>query len=62
MAALCLKLNTEESQAAAAQLGIRSIPTLILFENGVEKSRQSGALSLPQLKGWLGQNGVTGLS
>jgi thioredoxin 2 len=61
-AALCLKLNTEAHQNAAAQLGIRSIPTLIFFENGAEKSRQSGALSLPQLKAWLTQNGVPGLS
>lgn len=38
------KLNTEFSQNIAAQFGIRSIPTLIVFKNGKEVSRQSGAL------------------
>ena len=38
------KLNTEFSQEIAANFGIRSIPTLIIFKNGKEISRQSGAL------------------
>lgn len=52
------KLNTETEQAIAAQWNIRSIPTLILFRQGKEIARTSGALPLPQLKQWLSQQGV----
>ena len=47
------KLDTEAQQAAAAQFGIRSIPTLIAFVKGKEVARQSGALSAGQLQQWL---------
>lgn len=50
------KLNTEDQQNVASRWQIRSIPTLILFQNGKEKARVSGALSLSQLKQWIGQN------
>lgn len=47
------KLNTEEQQALAARFGIRSIPTLIVFQNGAEVARQPGLLQGPQLRQWL---------
>ena len=47
------KLDTEAHQAAAARFGIRSIPTLIAFDQGKEIARQSGALSAGQLRQWL---------
>lgn len=47
------KLNTEEEQHLAARFNIRSIPTLIVFRNGQEVARQSGALDLGTLKRWL---------
>lgn len=52
------KLDTESEQGIATQLQIRSIPTLILFQNGKEKARISGALPLGQLKQWLNQQNV----
>lgn len=52
------KLNTEKQQSIGARWKIRSIPTLILFVNGKEKARMSGAMSLPQLKSWIKQQGV----
>jgi thioredoxin 2 len=52
------KLDSEANQALAGQLGIRSIPSLILFKGGVEVARQSGALPLPQLLAWLRQRGI----
>jgi len=52
------KLNTEAEPKIAARWKIRSIPTLILFKCGREMARQSGALSLPQLKQWLAQQGI----
>lgn len=47
------KLNTEQAQQAAAQYGIRSIPTLILFRGRREVARQSGAMAASQLSAWL---------
>ena len=49
------KLNTEDEQNLAGRWQIRSIPTLILFIDGKEKARTSGALSLTQLKQWVAQ-------
>jgi len=46
---LFAKVNTEEEQQLGARFGIRSIPTLILFKNGKELERVSGALSQEQL-------------
>ena len=38
------KLNVDENPVSASSFGIRSIPTLIIFEGGVEKDRILGAL------------------
>jgi thioredoxin 2 len=50
---LFAKLDTERAQQVAARFGIRSIPTLILFQGGREVARQSGAMSERQIVGWL---------
>ncbi len=52
------KLDSEANPQLSAQLSIRSIPSLILFRGGVEVARQSGALPLPQLLGWLRSQGI----
>ena len=52
------KLDSEANPQLAAQLGIRSIPSLILCRGGVEVARQSGALPLPQLLAWLRSQGI----
>ena len=46
------KLNTEVAQQTAAQFGIRSIPSIIMFKNGKEVSRQAGALNTQQIIQW----------
>jgi thioredoxin 2 len=51
-----VKINTEAEQALSARFAIRSIPTLILFKNGREIDRVSGALSQPQLEQWVRAN------
>ena len=51
-----LKVNTEEQQTLGAQYGIQSIPTLILFKNGKEADRVSGALSVGRLQSWVRQS------
>lgn len=50
------KLNTETEQAIAAQYGIRSIPTLMLFYKGKELARQSGAIDTQSIISWANQN------
>lgn len=47
------KLDTEAEPDIAARTGIRSIPTLVLFHEGRELSRRSGALPGPELRRWL---------
>lgn len=47
------KLDTEAAQAQAAAHGIRSIPTMILFRDGREIARQSGAMPAGQIVQWV---------
>jgi len=53
---LIAKVNTENEPVISQQFGIRSIPTLALFQGGREIARMSGAMQLPQLKQWLSQH------
>jgi thioredoxin 2 len=46
------KVNTDEDQALAQRYGIRSIPTLILFRDGGELARISGAMDAGRLVAW----------
>jgi len=46
------KLNTEVEQAIGARYGIRSIPTLALFQNGRELARHSGAMATADIVRW----------
>ncbi len=47
------KLNTEDEQAIAGQLNIRSIPTMVIFKKGREVARQAGAMSTADIKNWI---------
>lgn len=44
-----LKINTESEQQLSAELGIRGIPCTILFSQGKEIKRQSGAMNVEQV-------------
>ena len=48
-----VKVDTEASPRAAQQYAIRSIPTLMLFQNGREVNRMSGAMSAQDLQRWI---------
>ena len=52
---LFAKVNTEEEQALGARFGIRSIPTLIIFKDGKEVHRVSGALDETSLTNLVAQ-------
>ncbi len=47
------KLDTERAQDIAARYGIRSIPTVLLFRDGREIARQSGAMDANALAQWV---------
>ena len=47
-----IKLNSEAQPGVAAQLGIRGIPTMLLYANGREVARVSGAMQSRQIVSW----------
>ncbi len=51
-----LKVNTEEHQQLGGEYGIRSIPTMVIFKNGKEVDRISGALSAQRIQNWVAQH------
>ena len=53
--ALYTKVNTESEQILGGRFGIRSIPTLIIFKDGKEVHRASGALDEVSLNNLVGQ-------
>ena len=48
-----VKLNVDENPQTAAKYGIQSIPTLMIFKNGQEASRQIGAAPRQKLEHWI---------
>jgi thioredoxin 1 len=48
-----VKMNVDENQAIPAQLGIRSIPTLMLFKNGKLAGQKVGAAPKGDLAKWI---------
>ncbi len=55
---LFAKVETEQQTTLAARYGIRSIPTMVLFRDGQETARMSGALDAAGIKRWLASHGV----
>jgi thioredoxin 2 len=51
-----VKVDTDAAPAASSSYGIRSIPTLILFLQGREVARLSGAVSASELQRWIRAN------
>ncbi|MFB6088211.1 MAG: thioredoxin [Candidatus Aenigmatarchaeota archaeon] len=50
------KVNVDQNQLAAQRFGIRSIPTMIIFEDGEEVARSTGAMEREELKEWIKSN------
>lgn len=46
---LVAKLDTDRNPQTAQRFGIRGIPTLIVFRNGQEVARETGAIPRPRL-------------
>jgi thioredoxin 2 len=53
---LVLKVNSDEEPEASARLGIRAIPTFVLFAGGREIARQSGVVPRAELDRWVAAN------
>jgi thioredoxin 1 len=53
--AVFAKVDTEDQQELAAQYGVTSIPTLVVYRDGIPVFGQPGALPEDALKGILGQ-------
>ena len=49
------KVDTEANQDLAGALGVSSIPTLMIFRDGIMLYNQAGALPAPALEDILGQ-------
>jgi thioredoxin 1 len=49
------KVDTEDQQQLAARYGVRSIPTLVIYRDGIPVFGQPGALSGPMLDDLLEQ-------
>jgi thioredoxin 2 len=47
-----LKLNADQNPELSGALGVRAIPTLLLFHRGKEVARTAGAMSMPALIDW----------
>jgi thioredoxin 2 len=46
-------VNTEAEQSLAGRYAIKGLPTLVLFRQGREVARQSGAMSAADILGWV---------
>ena len=53
--ALVIKVNTDQHPEPSARLGIRGIPTFVVFKDGRERARQSGVLPAPAMTQWVAQ-------
>ena len=56
---LVLKVNSDEEQEASSRLGIRAIPTFVLFLGGQEIARHSGVLPAAEMERWVSSHILT---
>lgn len=50
------KLDMGEYSSVGSSQGVRSLPTLVIYQNGEEVARRSGAPSKEELKKWIQEN------
>jgi thioredoxin 2 len=50
--AVFAKVDSDANATLSSRLQIRSIPTMVMFRNGAEVKRQSGALQAPHIVAW----------
>lgn len=47
------KVDMEENQKIGVEYGVRSLPTILIIQNGEEVARKSGALKAEELRDWI---------
>ncbi len=55
---MILKVNSDENQQLSSSLRVSGIPTMLLFREGKERARQSGAMPKANLNAWLRAQGA----
>ena len=50
------KINIDENPSTPSKYGVRGIPTLLLFKNGVVVAEKVGAAQKSQLTAWIDSN------
>ena len=50
-----VKVNIDENPSAPAQFGVRSIPALFMFKDGVVISNKVGAAPKTSIQGWMNE-------
>jgi thioredoxin 2 len=50
---LVLKLNTDEHPETASSLGVRGIPTFVVYHQGREVARRSGLMPRAEMERWV---------
>jgi len=53
---LVAKVNTEETPILGQRFRVTAIPTMMLFRNGLEIARQTGAMPAPQIRKFIEQH------
>lgn len=53
-----VKVDIDESSDLARKYGVMAVPTLILFKNGKEISKQTGFMSKDMLIDWINKNKI----
>lgn len=50
------RVNVDENQSVPAELNVRGIPTLVLFEDGRKLATKVGGMTVSALKDWIMDN------
>ena len=50
-----VKMNIDESPETPTNLGVRGIPTLMMFKDGEPVATQSGAITKSKLSAWINE-------
>ena len=54
------KVNIDESPMVPSRLGVKGIPTMMLFKNGQMTAMKVGAMPKTKILEWLADSGVSG--
>lgn len=56
-----IKADVEKIKVIATELGVKSVPTLIVYKDGVELKRVSGYMPKEQIIKWIGESALLGV-